>query len=61
MASACGASASGSCTKDKVTRLLRLAARFESGMVFLRRGMFDERGEQLLLAPEGSHDDMWTR
>lgn len=27
-------------------------------MVFLRRGMFDELGEQLLLAPEGSHDDM---
>ena len=45
-------------TKDKVTRFLRLAARFEAGMVFLRRGMQDELLEQLLMAPEGRHDDL---
>lgn len=45
-------------TKDKVTRFLRLSARFEAGMVFLRRGMQDELLEQLLMAPEGRHDDL---
>jgi predicted phage terminase large subunit-like protein len=45
-------------TKDKVTRFLRLAARFEAGTVFLRRGMHDDLVEQLLLAPEGQHDDL---
>lgn len=45
-------------TKDKVTRFLRLAARFEAGQVFLRRGMMEELVEELLLVPEGAHDDL---
>lgn len=45
-------------SKDKNTRFVRLAARFEAGQVFLRRGMQDELVEQLLLAPEGRHDDL---
>lgn len=45
-------------SKDKVTRFVRLAARFEAGQIFLRRGMQDELVEQLHLAPEGQHDDL---
>lgn len=45
-------------TKDKVTRFLRLSARFEAGQVFLRRGVMEELVEQLLLVPEGAHDDL---
>ena len=45
-------------TKDKVTRFLRLAARFEAGKVYLRRGVMEELVEQLLLVPEGAHDDL---
>ena len=45
-------------TKDKVTRFLKLAARFEAGQVFLRRGVMEDLVEQLLLAPEGAHDDL---
>ena len=45
-------------TRDKVTRFLRLAARFEAGQVFLRRGTMDDLVEQLLLVPEAPHDDL---
>lgn len=45
-------------TKDKVTRYLRLSARFELGTVFLPRAGVDELLNQLLLAPEAAHDDL---
>ena len=43
--------------KDKVTRFLKLSAKFEAGQVLLRREQTDLI-EQLLLAPEGAHDDL---
>jgi len=45
-------------TRDKVTRFLRLAARFEAGQVFIKRGVMDDLVEQLLLVPEAPHDDL---
>lgn len=45
-------------TKDKVTRFLKLSALFEAGKVHFRRGQMDDLIEQLLLAPEGAHDDL---
>ena len=45
-------------SRDKVTRFMRLAARFEAGQVLLPRGLHEDLVEQLLLAPEGKHDDL---
>lgn len=45
-------------TKDKVTRFLRLAAKFEAGRVFLRRGATEDLVDQLLLVPDADHDDL---
>ena len=44
-------------TIDKLTRLTKLAARFENGNVYLKKGM-DQLIEELLLFPSGAHDDL---
>ena len=45
-------------TKDKVTRFLRLSAKFEAGQGFLRRGATEDLVDQLLLVPDADHDDL---
>ncbi len=45
-------------SKDKLSRGWKLSARFEDGRVWLGRNMH-ELAEQLLLFPQGDHDDLF--
>lgn len=44
--------------KDKVARFMNTAAKFENGLLFLKKGINQDFIDELMSFPDGAHDDM---